>query len=580
MTTKMRMRAVFDCSADDQGEISFKQGDVLVDVEKSSEDGWFCGRVENTTERGLFPYNYVERISSVETEEEELKSNLPGFPSLDAFEIAMSNSKKSSKPSTPTPPPMITSPKPKITVKKINTPPPISEKPTTVSRVRSYSTSATTTTSNKPDPTPVRPSQLGNGSTKSALELALSKGPSSNLRSNSLSSKQTHPISVPLVGMTNLKHSINNTDVEEEDGYQMIKPSQIRQKQPLKPTNSIATTSSNPVAWKKKVTEKPVTNLDVPVSSNPMPRLPSRPVSTASRKSRNSRSTSTSTFTSTDTLNKPSTLPAVKETEKVAPPILKPKPVLSQPHLPPRPSTTTTTKSRSISNPPPPIQPKPTMSSIEILLLKNAEKKSSNEHLTTKVQPPPVSNKPNFAPKQQASKTTLVEQNSIPNFEASRPSLDNWISNNSDANIKPSTLLNRARSQTNPTNNSPVDWTSMLTKPKSSSVIKLDNTLEKPPTKKSIPPPPPPSRQPKSKQMDQEPKHRYEILFESIQDDGYVDAETARYIWLKSKLSSDDLSRIWKECDVEHKGLLDKQSFMDGMTRIDRLLLNKQLALS
>lgn len=576
----MRMRAVFDCSADDQGEISFKQGDVLVDVEKSSEDGWFCGRVENTTERGLFPYNYVERIASADAEEP--KTHLPGFPSLDAFEIAMANSKKSSKPSAPSTPPMITSPKPKIAVKKINTPPPISEKPT-VSRVRSFSTSATTstsTTSNKKlDPTPVRPSQLGNGATKSALELALSKGPpqppppsSSNLRSNSFSSKQN---SVALVGMSNLKHSVNNTDVEEEDGYQMIKPSQIRQKQPLKATNSIATTSSTPVAW-KKVTEKPVAKLDVPVSSNPMPRLPSRPVSTASRRSRNSRSTSTSTSTSTNTLNKPSTLPAVKETEKVAPPILKPKPVLSQPHLPPRPSST---KSRSTSNPPPPIQPKPAMSSIEILLSKNAEKRTSNEHLAKVQVPPPVSNKPNFAPKQHASKSTLVGLSSIPSFEASRPSLDNWVSNASDANIKPSTLLNRARSQTNPTHHSPVDWTSMLTKPKSSSVIKVDNPLEAP-TKKSIPPPPPPSRQPKSKQMDLEPKHRYEILFDSIQDDGYVDAETARFIWLKSKLSTEDLSRIWKECDVEHKGLLDKQSFMDGMARIDRLLLNKQVLLS
>ncbi|KAI8091729.1 hypothetical protein BDF21DRAFT_148064 [Thamnidium elegans] len=570
MATKMRMRAIFDCSADDQGEISFKQGDVLVDVEKSSEDGWFFGRIENTTERGLFPYNYVERISSVEAEEQ--KTNLPGFPSLDAFEIAMSNSKTKSSVTKPSMPPVISSPKPKIAVKKINTPPPISEKPT-VSRVRSYSTSATTTTNNKPGPTPVRPSQLSNGSTKSALELALSKGPqppSSNLRSNSFSSKQTNASSVPLVGMANLKHSINNTDVEEEDGYQMIKPSQIRQKQPLKPINSISTTSSNPVAW-KKVAEKPIAKLDIPVSSNPMPRLPSRPVSTANRRSRNSRSTSTST----NTLNKPSTLPAVKETEKVAPPILKPKPVLSQPHLPPRPST----KSRSTSNPPP-IQPKPAMSSIEILLSKNAEKKSSNEHLS-KVQPPPVSNKPNFVPKQQASKSTLIGLSSIPSFAASRPSLDNRRSNESDtdANIKPSTLLNRARSQTNPTNNSPVDWASMLTKPKSSSVIKLDNSHEKP-IKKSIPPPPPPSRQPKSKQMDQELKHRYEILFETIQDDGYVDAETARFIWLKSKLSIEDLSRIWKECDVEHKGLLDKQSFMDGMTRIDRLLLNKQVVLS
>lgn len=93
-------------------------------------------------------------------------------------------------------------------------------------------------------------------------------------------------------------------------------------------------------------------------------------------------------------------------------------------------------------------------------------------------------------------------------------------------------------------------------------------------TKKN-PPPPPPSRPPKS-QNNSNGKQRYEVLFDTIHDDGYVDGETAHFVWLKSKLSNEDLARIWRECDPDHKGLLDKHAFIDGMSKIDELLSLKQ----
>lgn len=610
MATKMRMRAVFNCSADEPGEISFKEGDILIDVEESGEDGWYIGTIENTSERGLFPYNYVERISESSPSDDTSTANitipttkstwkatndktiLPGFPALDAFEIAMSSGKgfkaASSAPTLSNSPPAIISPKPKLNtglgIKKIVTPPAISEKPK-ISPTRSRSYSASTALTNKTEPSSLRPSQLSNGkgTTKSALELALSKGPQqSNLRSNSFSKSS----GVALVGLANLKSndSINN-DVEDEDGYQMVKPSQLRQRQQQSAHKPIASTSSKPVIWKKaSVTpstklDGPVsTKLDVPVSSNPMPRLPSRPVSTASKRSRNSRFTP-SPCTTPNTTN---VLPAVKETEKtIPPPILKPKPVLaSQPFLPPRP----TTKLRSTSNPPP-IQPKPAMSSIEILLSKNAEKK--NTETMSKTPPRVTANKPivsMYQPKPLVSKASVVplpgtaKPVSIPNF-VSRPSLDSWRSEDStDVNLKPSALLNRGRSATNPISNTSVDWSSVLTKPKSSSVLKptVEKILDTKPIKKA--PPPPPSRcRNKSHVMDDTSRHRYEILFDSIHDDGFVDGETARFIWLKSKLSNEELCRVWKECDPDHKGLLDKHAFIDGMGRIDAMLLNKQI---
>jgi hypothetical protein len=219
------------------------------------------------------------------------------------------------------------------------------------------------------------------------------------------------------------------------------------------------------------------------------------------------------------------------------------------------------------------------MSSIEILLSKNAsnENKSSSE---VKTPPRVASNKPSLP---------LSQPKQI-----NKSNVDTWknpdTESSTDVNIKPSALLNRTRSSTNPTSN--IDWSNAMTKRSnnSSSLARpispvrsseTNSTVKSEPKKKSTPPPPPPSRPPKNSTktnhiMDDISRHRYEILFDTIHDDGYVDGETARFIWLKSKLSSEELSRIWKECDPDHKGLLDKHAFIDGMGRIDELLMNKQ----
>ena len=596
----MRMRAVFDCSADDAGELSFKEGDILVDVVNSSEDGWYSGRLENTSETGLFPYNYVERIFEtiatneltetpestspkslntppsttknipVATRSVNITEQLPGFPALDAFEAAMGGKKTNSNSwnsTTLSSTPPALSPKP--IVSNVNHKPIASEKPQlktfgikkedSPTRLRSYSTSSlSSNTENKP----LKPSQLinGKGGTKSALEVALSKGSpgvrvQSKLRSNSLSKSSSNPggsfgNGVPLVGMANLK--LNNsisTDLEEEDGYQMVKPSQLRQRQQQQQPNPVISKSSaslssykKPVnTWKSPAITKPISPkpanstsssdklTNVPISTSPMPRLPSRPVSTASRRSRNSRNNSLNSSPSTSSNSTPVAtklnLPVVKETTNTGPPILKPKPVMkTQPHRGTLNDKTSDdkphNKARSSSNPPP-LQPKPAaMSSIEVLLSKNVNKE-----------------KPIVQPKPQYTK---------------KP--EDWRSADTDeSNIRPSTLLNRNRSSTNPLSPTIINETRNV-------------APVSPVKKKMAPPPPPPSRPVKNKShvMDEASKHRYEILFETIHDNGYVDGETARFIWLKSKLSTEDLSRVWKEC-ADQKGLLDKYAFIDGM---------------
>lgn len=61
------VRALYNCEADADEEISFKQGQVIVAVVTApSEDGWLLGTVQDTGERGLFPSNFVVTLDSAE----------------------------------------------------------------------------------------------------------------------------------------------------------------------------------------------------------------------------------------------------------------------------------------------------------------------------------------------------------------------------------------------------------------------------------------------------------------------------------------------------------------------------------
>lgn len=56
-----RYRAVYDYTAADEDEVSFLDGDVIMDVQQIDE-GWMYGRVERTGQQGMLPANYVEAI--------------------------------------------------------------------------------------------------------------------------------------------------------------------------------------------------------------------------------------------------------------------------------------------------------------------------------------------------------------------------------------------------------------------------------------------------------------------------------------------------------------------------------------
>uniref|UniRef100_H3CBG5 LIM and SH3 domain protein 1 n=1 Tax=Tetraodon nigroviridis TaxID=99883 RepID=H3CBG5_TETNG len=56
-----RYRAIYDYAAADDDEVSFVDGDVIVDVHQIDE-GWMYGRVERTGQQGMLPANYVDAI--------------------------------------------------------------------------------------------------------------------------------------------------------------------------------------------------------------------------------------------------------------------------------------------------------------------------------------------------------------------------------------------------------------------------------------------------------------------------------------------------------------------------------------
>ncbi|XP_035265490.1 nebulin isoform X4 [Anguilla anguilla] len=60
-TTGKSVRAMYDYTATDNDEVSFKDGDVIVNVQ-SIDEGWMYGTVQRSGKTGMLPANYVEAV--------------------------------------------------------------------------------------------------------------------------------------------------------------------------------------------------------------------------------------------------------------------------------------------------------------------------------------------------------------------------------------------------------------------------------------------------------------------------------------------------------------------------------------
>ena len=54
-------KAMYDYTAQDTDEVTFKEDDVIINCEPIDE-GWMYGTVQSTGLRGMLPSNYVEKI--------------------------------------------------------------------------------------------------------------------------------------------------------------------------------------------------------------------------------------------------------------------------------------------------------------------------------------------------------------------------------------------------------------------------------------------------------------------------------------------------------------------------------------
>lgn len=59
-----RCRALYDCEADNDDELTFEEGDIIVVLnEETEDDNWMEGVLEaHPKRRGLFPMSFVQML--------------------------------------------------------------------------------------------------------------------------------------------------------------------------------------------------------------------------------------------------------------------------------------------------------------------------------------------------------------------------------------------------------------------------------------------------------------------------------------------------------------------------------------
>lgn len=63
-TRNRRCRALYDCNADNDDELEFKEGETIIIInEKTDDENWMEGEVEGDSARhGMFPVSFVHMI--------------------------------------------------------------------------------------------------------------------------------------------------------------------------------------------------------------------------------------------------------------------------------------------------------------------------------------------------------------------------------------------------------------------------------------------------------------------------------------------------------------------------------------
>lgn len=61
---RQRCRALYDCNADNDDELDFKEGELIVIInERTDDENWMEGEVEGVNpRRGMFPVSFVQML--------------------------------------------------------------------------------------------------------------------------------------------------------------------------------------------------------------------------------------------------------------------------------------------------------------------------------------------------------------------------------------------------------------------------------------------------------------------------------------------------------------------------------------
>lgn len=63
MRKRRRCRALYDCNADNDDELEFKENEIIVILnERTDDENWMYGEIEGSARRGMFPVSFVSFI--------------------------------------------------------------------------------------------------------------------------------------------------------------------------------------------------------------------------------------------------------------------------------------------------------------------------------------------------------------------------------------------------------------------------------------------------------------------------------------------------------------------------------------
>ncbi|KAI8074553.1 hypothetical protein BC940DRAFT_363520 [Gongronella butleri] len=527
--------ALYDCVADEAGELSFTEGTRFVDVVESPEFGWLEGTIELTAERGLFPANHVRLVTPSSPKLAPVAS-LPTSTSISSSWSMISQDKPA--PLAPVQPDNRAASPPA-------SPPPASSNSSLLHNHRaqlksvggSFTASSSIATQSAPNGSisTSTDTKLSDAFVLPALRPVLLKetsnatGPSTigtdNARAPPSSGQLSRSMS-PAMPATSPRRAVPLEETEDEDGYQLVKPSQIRKQQ-------------------QQGKEQNAPNLPNASNTSHPPVIKPKPAGLQARAQRS--------MSNPSPQNNPE-----KRVAPAPPPSRDPKPAIhkktSIPVLPSRPSPSASPRAMS---PAAPTTPTTASSTSQDHPSPAAIWQQKNQDDDTIVKPSQL---------RLRSATNPSSTLAVPFAQTNHTNTSNSAPSSSNSSTS-SLVTSPGSSSTNATRSPairapPPPPPASLAPAASSTASSTSSPASSVASRKHAPPPPPPSR-----------KTRYDDLFDAIQDHGVVDGATVSLIWTRSKLPNHTLASIWQQCDQQGTGLLDRQRFIDGMVEIDSQLL-------